>query len=72
MMCVVKADCYGHGIECINALCNAGADFFAVSSLQEALQARQYTDADVLILSYTPAQDTEYLLENNFIQTIVI
>ncbi|MBR6535078.1 MAG: alanine racemase [Clostridia bacterium] len=70
MMCVVKADCYGHGIECVNALCKAGADFFAVSSLQEALQVRQYTDADVLILSYTPAQDAEYLLENNFIQTV--
>lgn len=69
-MCVVKADCYGHGTECVKALHSAGADLFAVSSLQEALQVREYTDGDVLILSYTPVEDTPCLIENNFIQTV--
>ena len=70
LMCVVKADCYGHGSECIKVLSDAGAEFFAVSSLEEAVEARKYTDKEILILSYTPPCDTKYLFGGNFIQTV--
>ncbi len=70
LMCVVKADCYGHGADCIKDLNDAGADCFAVSSLQEAIQARNYTDKDILILSYTHVCDTEQIIKGNFIQTV--
>ena len=43
-ICVVKADAYGHGArECVRALCRAGADFFAVSDVSEALDVREAT-----------------------------
>lgn len=70
LICVVKADCYGHGSECISVLSDAGADFFAVSSLDEAIEARKHTDGDILILSYTHPCDVGYLTNGNFIQTV--
>ena len=38
LLCVVKADAYGHGaVECVEALMEAGASLFAVASGTEAL-----------------------------------
>ena len=56
LCCVVKADAYGHGaVELCRLYHELGADFFAVSNLDEALELR---DAGVtepmLILGYTP------------------
>ena len=70
LMCVVKADCYGHGGECIKILSDAGAEHFAVSSLDEALEARTHTDGDILILSYTNPDDISYVIDGNIIQTV--
>ena len=40
--CVVKADCYGHGaLRTAAELQSLGADWFAVSNLEEALQLRR-------------------------------
>ena len=40
-MAVVKADAYGHGATAVSrALEEAGADYFAVASLQEAIKLR--------------------------------
>ncbi len=70
-ICVVKADCYGHGTAgVIPALCEAGCDFFAVSSLSEAVELRQYTDADILILGYTSPCDIPYVIESDITQTV--
>lgn len=70
LMCVVKADCYGHGSQCIKTLSDAGAEHFAVSSLEEAVEARTYTNGDILILSYTHPDDISRVIEENFIQTV--
>lgn len=44
IMCIVKADAYGHGVDiCVPALIREGADLFAVSSASEALQLRNIT-----------------------------
>ena len=70
LMCVIKADCYGHGGECIKILHDAGCRHFAVSSLDEAIEARRYTDGDILILSYSNPYDISQAMENGFIQAV--
>lgn len=48
---VVKNNAYHHGIKCVNALKKGGINYFAVSSLEEALDLRKYNlDTPVLIL----------------------
>ncbi len=70
LMCVIKADCYGHGGECIKILHDAGCRHFAVSSLDEAIEARRYTDGDILILSFSNPDDISHVIENGFIQAV--
>ena len=56
LCCVVKADGYGHGaVELCRLYHELGADFFAVSNLDEALELREADIAEpILILGYTP------------------
>lgn len=74
---VVKADAYGHTAAiCVDALLSAGCDFFAVSSISEAIDVRRICrerqlSADILILGYTDSHLVPYLIENDVIQTIV-
>ncbi len=77
MMCVVKADAYGHGAErCAAALYEAGARWFAVSCLEEAMQIRTTFDshllygANILILGYTPPENAGLLARNDIRQTV--
>lgn len=53
---VVKANAYGHSVEDLAEIMKeAGADQFAVSSLDEALELRQYEpDTDILVLGNIP------------------
>ena len=55
--CVVKADAYGHGaVELCKLYHELGADFFAVSNLDEALELRGAGIVEpILILGFTPA-----------------
>ena len=71
-ICVVKADAYGHGMTaCVRALVAAGADFFAVSNIAEALEVRRAApSADIMILSYTRPANAPLLAENRIIQTV--
>ena len=56
LCCVVKADGYGHGaVELCKLYHELGADFFAVSNLDEALELRTNgIEEPILILGYTP------------------
>ena len=56
LCCVVKADAYGHGaVELCKLYHELGADFFAVSNLDEALELRRADIGEpILILGYTP------------------
>lgn len=69
---VVKADCYGHGFEYTALeMCRAGADWFAVSNLAEALQLRRAgIDRPVLILGYTPPDKAGELAYNDISQSV--
>ena len=73
MMCVAKANCYGHGIEniipCLENDC--GADWFAVSNLVEAIELRDLGVAgEILILGYTPPKNAPELIEYDIIQAV--
>lgn len=73
IMGVVKANAYGHGdIAVSKALRACGIDFFAVSSVDEALNLRNAgIEEPILILGYTPKQHFHYLHEYNVIQTLI-
>ena len=72
LMAVVKADAYGHGTDIVvPALIKAGADCFAVSNIDEAMELRGFgVDFPILILGYTPPSAARILAENGIIQTV--
>lgn len=76
MIAVVKADAYGHGIPlCVEALLSEGCDFFAVSSLSEAIAVRKTVTrlqkhADILIFGYTAPCDLSHLVAYDLIQAL--
>lgn len=74
VICVVKADAYGHGApECSRALYEEGCDFFAVSSIGEAAELREAMAdfaPDILILGYTPPENADILIRYGITQTV--
>ena len=69
---VVKADAYGHGaVKVARLLQDEGADYLAVSCLDEALELRHGgIKMPVLILGHTPAEYCRVLIENDITQTV--
>lgn len=69
---VVKADAYGHGsVQVSKALEKAGADYLAVSSIDEAMELRvNGIKMPILILGHTPKEQVEKLIENNITQAV--
>ncbi len=69
---VVKADAYGHGAVPVSKLLQeAGADYLAVSCLDEALELRENgVSMPILILGHTPPEYTETLIANRITQTV--
>ncbi|MER2150693.1 MAG: alanine racemase [Candidatus Limivicinus sp.] len=68
---VVKADAYGHGALLVAELLQKeGADYLAVSCLDEALELRRGgIRMPILILGHTPVEYTAVLLDNGLTQT---
>lgn len=71
-MVVVKADAYGHSVEDIApVLDKAGADSFAVSNIDEALELRKIgITKPILVLGYTPIEAAQLLYTNNISQCV--
>ena len=74
-ICVVKADCYGHGIECAGVFYDCGCRVFAVSGTDEALDLRAFFNGrnvhpDILIFGYVNPADVPELIENDVICAI--
>ncbi len=63
LCCVVKANAYGHHAPRVaSALQQAGADVFAVSNIEEAVQLRDAgVTLPIIILGYTPPECAELL-----------
>ncbi|MBQ6848545.1 MAG: alanine racemase [Clostridia bacterium] len=72
LCCVVKANAYGHGASKIAPLYEQlGADWFAVSNIEEGLQLRRYgVTRPVLILGYTHPSCAALLAAENLSQCV--
>ena len=72
IMCVIKADAYGHGAVYLAKLYERlGAAWFAVSNIEEALQLREnHIRLPILILGFTPAYLAEELAEHRISQAV--
>ena len=69
---VVKADAYGHGsVQVSRCLEEAGADYLAVSSIDEAMELRVGgITMPILILGHTPRDQVQKLIENDITQAV--
>lgn len=72
LCCVIKADGYGHGaVELAKLYRTLGADFFAVSNLDEALELRNAKIFEpIVILGYTPPNRAEDLAKFDISQAV--
>jgi alanine racemase len=72
VICVIKADAYGHGaVQVARLLQDAGADYLAVSCLDEAMELRRSgVYLPILILGHTSAEFTETLIVNDLTQAV--
>jgi alanine racemase len=64
VMCVVKADAYGHGaVHCAERLAKEGVGWFAVATAEEAVELRQSGIASRILVvgSIWPGQEREFL-----------
>ena len=70
--CVIKANAYGHGAVKMAAFYEQmGADYLAVSNIEEALQLREKNiKTPLLILGYTPEECAGVLALYNITQTV--
>ncbi len=69
---VVKANAYGHGVDIVAPILQkAGADFFAVSNIEEAVELRELgITKPILILGYTPCEFTKELSRYDISQCV--
>ena len=69
---VVKADAYGHGaVQVSRTLQELGADYLAVSSMDEAMELRQNgITMPILILGHTPKEQVGRLIDLHITQSI--
>lgn len=68
---IVKNNAYHHGIKIVNALKKGGINYFAVSSLEEALELRKFnTDTPVLILEPIEKEYIYDCVNNNITITV--
>ena len=69
---VMKADAYGHGaVPMSHALVELGAEYLAVSNLEEAVQIRRGgIRAPILILGYTPPMYAENMIYLDLVQEV--
>ena len=67
---VVKANCYGLGIKCVKNILLGGANYLAVSSLEEALKIRKITNTRILVLEPIDIKYIDKAHQNNITLTI--
>lgn len=68
---VVKANAYGHGDIVSKTLEEAGLDYLAVSSLEEALSVRKYSKLPILCFGYVDTKDIDLVIKNNITLSII-
>lgn len=70
--CTVKANAYGHGAVPMARLYESlGADYLAVSNIEEALQIREGgNQCPLMVLGYTPIRAAKILAEHHITQAV--
>ena len=68
---MIKSNAYGHGMYIVNTLIEAGINYLAVSSLDEAMEVRKYNkDIPVLITEIVDTDLIDEAIKNNITLTI--
>ena len=68
---VIKSDAYGHGAKQIATLSASKVDYFAVDSIEEAMEIKDVVNnKPILILGYTLLENLSIVAENNFHQVV--
>ena len=72
IMCIVKADAYGHGVaQLAPEYQSMGIRWFGVSNISEAIELRHSgITEDILILGYTPPEAVSLLSEQRITQAV--
>lgn len=72
VLCVVKADAYGHGaVRVAQRLQAAGAPYFATATVSEAVELRQNgIETPILILGYVAEEDMETVARERITATV--
>ena len=72
LMCVVKADAYGHGaVPCVKTMHAAGASQFAVATVAEGVALREAgIEWPILILSEPPATCVQTLVDHDLMPSV--
>lgn len=68
---VVKANCYGHGIDLVKIMDKAGINYFCTATLEEAIEARKYTNKPILCFGYISTDDMDLVIKNNITVSII-
>lgn len=74
LMCVVKADAYGHGVKAVSKCLQEDLKikWFAVSNIDEAIELREnQITGNILILGYTDPIEADTLIKYDIIQACV-
>ena len=70
-MAMIKANAYTHGFYIVNTLVEAGINYLAVSSLDEAMEVRKYNkDIGVLVTEIVDLDTVDTAIKNNITLTI--
>lgn len=72
VMCVIKANAYGHGaVELAELYTSLGAEMFAISNIEEAMELRRAgITLPILNLGYAPAECADILAGENIEQCV--
>ena len=68
---VVKANCYGHGIDLIKVMDKCGINYFCTATLEEAIEARKYTKKPILCFGYIDIEDLDLVIKNDITVSII-
>lgn len=70
-LAVVKADAYGHGLVSVSKHIQKDVDYFAVATVEDALELRENgVEKPVIILSYVSPLQYETVIENDITATM--
>lgn len=68
---VVKANCYGHGIDLVKVMDKNGINYFCTATLEEAIEVRKLTTKPILCFGYVNTSDIDIAIKNNITVSIV-